>query len=149
MNARMPVRFDCRNELAPIVLFVYNRPEHTRRTVQSLLANDLARSSDLFIYSDAPRDDAAAAATVAVRDFVRTIEGFRSVTIIERNRNLGLARSVISGVTEICDKFGRAVVVEDDLLLSPDYLSFLNSALDQYSKEPKVFSVSGFNYGVV
>jgi hypothetical protein len=133
---------------APIALFVYNRPEHTRRTVESLRANDLAQQSNLYVFADAAKNESAAAAVRAVRKVVRSIDGFKSVTIIERERNLGLAASVIKGVTQICDEFGRAIVMEDDLLSTSDFLTFMNLALERYSNEPKVYSVSGFNYGV-
>ncbi len=135
-------------QLAPIALFVYNRPEHTRRTVESLRANIWAGQSDLFVFSDAAKKESAAAAVEAVRKFIRTIDGFKSVTVIERERNFGLANSVIAGTTQLCEAFGRLIAVEDDLLTSSDFLSFMNCALERYADEPKVFSVSGFNFAV-
>src|ERR1700761_2145465 len=74
---------------APIALFVYNRLDHTRRTVEALRANHLAAQSELFIFADAAKDESGAAAVAAVRKFIRAIDGFRSVTIRERERNLG------------------------------------------------------------
>jgi len=135
-------------ELAPIALFVYNRPEHTRRTVESLRANELAPHSDLFVFADGAKNESAASAVEAVRKFIRTIDGFKSVTIIERERNFGLATSVITGVSQLCEKFGRVIVVEDDLLTASDFLIFMNCALERYVDEPSIFSVSGFNYSV-
>ena len=134
-------------ELAPIALFVYNRPEHTRRTVESLRANYLAPQSDLFVFADGAKNESAAAAVREVRKFIRTIDGFKSVTLIERDRNLGLANSVIAGITELCNKLGRVIAMEDDLLTTCDYLTFINQALERYEKEPRIFSVSGFNFG--
>lgn len=134
--------------LAPIALFVYNRPEHTRRTVEALRANDLARQSDLFVFADGPKNDSGALAVKAVRDLMRTIDGFKSVTITERERNLGLSKSVISGVTQLCNEYGRAIAVEDDLLTAPDFLSFMNRALQRYALEPKIFSIGGFNFSL-
>jgi GNT-I family len=139
---------DCPQELAPIVLFVYNRPEHTRRTVASLCANDLARQSRLYVFADGPKRLSAAEPVEAVRAFIRTIDGFESVTIIERERNLGLAASVIAGVTQLFKEFGRVIVVEDDLLTAPDFLTFMNSALERYAADPQVFSASAFNFAV-
>jgi glycosyltransferase involved in cell wall biosynthesis len=133
-------------QLAPIALFVYNRPEHTRRTVESLRANTLAPQSDLFVFSDAARKESAAAAVEDVRKFIRTIEGFKSVTIIERERNFGLAASVIAGTTQLCEEFGRLIAVEDDLLTSADFLSFMNCALHRYADDSRIYSVSGFNF---
>src|SRR5260370_26882560 len=119
---------DSVRQLAPIALFVYNRPEHTRRTVESLGANTLAPQSDLFVFSDAAKKESAAGAVEAVRKFTRTIDGFKSVTIIERERNFGLGASVIAGATQLCEEFGRLIAVEDDLLTSPDFLGFMNCA---------------------
>ncbi len=115
-------------QLAPIALFVYNRPKHTRRTVESLQANILARRTDLFVFSDAAKKESAAAVE-AVRKFIRTIDGFNSVTIIERERNCGLANSIIGGVSHVCNEFGRVVAIEDDLLTTADFLTFMNHPL--------------------
>src|SRR6266581_2559656 len=100
-------------QLAPIALFVYNRPEHTRRTVEALRANHMAQQSDLFVFADAAKIESGAAAVGAVRKFIRAIDGFKSVTIIERERNLGLSKSVIRGVTQLCSEHGRVIAVED------------------------------------
>ena len=135
-------------QLAPIALFVYNRPEHTRRTVESLRANELAPHSDLFVFADGAKNESAVSTVEAVRKFVRAIEGFKSVTVIERERNLGLATSVITGVSQLCEKFGRVISVEDDLLTASDFLIFMNYALERYVNEPRIFSVSGFNFSV-
>lgn len=137
------------NSLAPIALFVYNRPEHTRQTVEALRTNDLSRESDLFIFADGAKNDSAEAAVRAVREFVHTIDGFRSVTIIERERNLGLSKSVVNGVTQLCNEFGRAIVVEDDVVTAPDFLAFMNQGLRRYAEEPKIFSVCAFNVPIV
>jgi hypothetical protein len=135
-------------ELAPIALFVYNRPEHARRTVESLRANELAQHSHLFVFADAAKNEFAAAAVREVRNLIRTIDGFRSVTVIERERNLGLAGSVIKGVTQLSSAFGRAIVMEDDLLTTPDFLNFMNRALERYEAETRILSVSGFNFAL-
>jgi hypothetical protein len=116
--------------------------------VGSLQQNPLARQSDLFVFSDGPKNDSTVEAVQAVRNFLGTIAGFKSVTIIERERNLGLAVSVISGVTHVCQEFGRAIVLEDDLLIAPDFLGFMNCALERFAGESRVFSVSGFNYAL-
>jgi hypothetical protein len=135
------------NKLAPIALFVYNRPEHTQSTVNALLENELAAQSDLFVFSDGPKGEAGSVAVQRVRTYMRGIQGFKSVTIIERDQNWGLANSVIAGVTKMCDEFGRVIAMEDDLLTTPDFLTFMNQALKRYETEPRIFSVSGFNFG--
>src|SRR5882672_4462870 len=98
---------------APIALFVYNRPEHTRRTVEALRANHLARQSDLFVFADASKNKSGAAAVGAVRKFIRAIDGFKSVTLIEREHNCGLSKSVITAqMRNATDHgFGQAAIM--------------------------------------
>ncbi len=134
--------------LAPIILFVYNRPEHTRRTVAALQKNQLAEASDLIIYADAAKNEAAQAGVNEVRAYLRTIAGFKSVKIVERRENFGLAKSIISGVTETVNRCGQAIVLEDDLETSPYFLSYMNEALDFYRDQPRVVSVHGYVYPV-
>lgn len=133
-------------DLAPIVLFVYNRPDHASRTLASLAANSLARDSDLIIYADGPKKPEHEASVRAVRELVRSVTGFRSIRIVERETNFGLAKSIISGVSEVCAERGRVVVVEDDLETSPDFLGFLNAGLERYRDEPRVLQISGYAY---
>jgi len=137
------------SSLAPVALFVYKRPEHTQRTVGALRRNHLAQQSDLFVFADGAKNDASLKPVQAVRRFIRSIEGFKSVTIVERESNLGLSKSVITGVSQLCSEYGRVIAVEDDILTAPDFLTFLNSALERYAHEPKVFSVGGFNLPIV
>jgi len=133
---------------APIALFVYNRPEHTRRTVEALRRNDLAADSDLFIFSDVARNVEAAASVRAVRDYIGRIEGFRSVRTVARETNFGLASSIIDGVTEVCREYGRVIVLEDDLVTSAHFLRFMNEALDTYKNDEGVASIHGYWYPV-
>jgi hypothetical protein len=128
---------------APVTLFVYNRPAHTRRTVEALRKNELASESDLIIYSDAPKKPEAAEAVREVREYIRTISGFRSVSIVERDKNWGLANSIIDGVTTVVNRYGRIIVLEDDLVTSPYFLQFMNEALDRYQDDPRVMQISG------
>ncbi|GAC1617542.1 MAG: hypothetical protein NVS9B13_04380 [Candidatus Acidiferrum sp.] len=134
--------------LAPIALFVYNRVEHTRRTVESLRANDLAAESDLYVFSDGAKTSADDLQVRKVREYLRTIDGFRSVKLVERDHNAGLANSVIEGVTQLCEERGRLIAMEDDLLTTADFLTFMNQALVRYESEPRIFSVSGFNFAL-
>jgi hypothetical protein len=139
-------RLDEPRKFAPVALFVYNRPEHTQRTVNSLRENEIARDSDLFVFSDGPKNEEDTTAVQQVRRYIRKVDGFRSVTIIERERNLGLANSVIGGVTQLCEEYDRVIAVEDDLLTTKDFLTFMDRALERYKNELRVFSVSGFNF---
>ncbi|MDD2720633.1 MAG: glycosyltransferase [Gallionella sp.] len=133
---------------APIVLFVYNRPLHTRQTIDALLKNELAAESDLIIYSDAPKKPEAAQAVQQVREYLATITGFASVSIILRERNWGLANSVIDGVTSVVDRYGRVIVLEDDLLVAENFLSYMNLALDRYEGCSEVMQVSAYMFPV-
>jgi hypothetical protein len=135
-----------KDSYAPISLFVYNRLEHTRRTVDALRVNTLATQSDLYVFADAARDASDAASVESVRDFVRGITGFKSLTVIERDRNLGLAASIIGGVTEVLRGHHRVVVMEDDLVTSPFFLRYMNEALDHYESDDRVASIHGYVY---
>lgn len=135
-------------QLAPIVLFVYNRPEHTRVTIDALKKNELAQESDLFIFSDAPKNENAKKNVLEVRDHIKNISGFKSVAIIERQENFGLAKSIIHGVTELVNKFGKIIVLEDDLVTSPHFLKYMNEALNFYEQEEDVISIHGYVYPV-
>jgi GT2 family glycosyltransferase len=101
-------------------LFAYNRPTHMRRAVESLLANELAPTSDLYIFSDGSRNSAQEPAIADVRRYANSVSGFRSVTVVERATNLGLANSIIDGTTDLTKKLGSVIVLEDDLVVSPD-----------------------------
>jgi hypothetical protein len=131
---------------APIVLFVYKRPGHTQRTLEALVANEGASESDLFIYSDGPKTADDLEPVRAVREYLGMVEGFKSVTLVEREQNMGLADSVLAGVTAVLDRFGSVVVMEDDLLTTSNFLCFVNAALSTYERRPDVFSVTGYNY---
>ena len=117
------------DDLAPIVLFVYNRPDHTRQTVEALQKNELAIDSELFIYSDATKNENAEQKVNEVREYIKNINGFKKVTIVEREKNWGLANSIIDGVTKIVNEYGKIIVLEDDLVTSPYFLKFMNWAL--------------------
>lgn len=134
------------NTLSPIILFVYNRPEHVQKGIASLLANDLATESDLYIYSDAPKNEETREAVMQVREYIHTIRGFKSITIVERDRNWGLANSIIDGVTTLTQKYGRVIVLEDDLVVAPYFLRFMNDALETYKDEPRVGHIQACDF---
>lgn len=132
--------------LAPILLFVYNRPQHTARGVESLLRNALAADSRLIIYSDAPKTAADADSVRQVREYVRGISGFKEIEIVERGENWGLARNIIDGVTRAVDRYGRVIVLEDDLVVAPYFLQFMNEALEAYKDEPRVGHIQACDF---
>jgi len=132
------------NNLAPIVLFVYNRPWHTKQTVEALQKNELAQESELFIYSDEIKNEDARKSVNEVRSYIDSIDGFKKVTIIKRGKNWGLADSIIDGVTSIINRYGKIIVLEDDLVTSPYFLKFMNDSLVKYDDEKKVWHISGY-----
>ena len=133
---------------APIALFAYNRLAHMRKTVEALQKNEMANESDLIIFSDAPKGPEAAAAVGEVREYIKAITGFRSINIIERDRNLGLANSIIDGVTILCKEYGRVIVLEDDLITSPFFLKYMNTALARYQNDEQVMQISGYMFPI-
>ena len=132
--------------LAPILLFVYNRPEHVRRSIESLLRNELAAQSELFIYADAAKDEAAESTVAEVRQYIKGIKGFKSVHITERERNWGLANNVIDGVTTLVNQYGRVIVLEDDLIVAPYFLQFMNDALETYKDSQEVGHIQACDF---
>lgn len=132
--------------LAPIILFTYNRPNHTQQVIDSLLNNPLAKNSDIFIYSDAPKNQEAQKKVDEVRSYIHSITGFKNITIIEREKNLGLADNIINGVTNIINQYKRVIVLEDDIVVSPVFLDYMNNALNHYEQEKKVWCISAWNY---
>ena len=131
---------------APICLFVFNRPEHTARTLDALSANPTARDSELHIFSDAPRTEGDAERVNKVRKLVHDVRGFNSVSVVERERNFGLAASITDGVGRLCERYGRVIVVEDDIVVAPGFLSFMNRCLNRYADDEKVMQISGYMY---
>lgn len=132
--------------LAPIVLFVYNRPWHTEKTLKALQDNYLANESILYIYCDGPKQDISDVGNIninLVRNIVRMEQWCKEVHILESKKNLGLADSIKMGVTDILEQFEKVIVMEDDLVTSPFFLTFMNKALDYYRSRKSVFSISG------
>lgn len=133
--------------LAPVVLFVYNRPDHTRRTLQALSENRLAAASTLHVFCDGPAADASAEAVglvEQVRKVVRERPWCGTVVVHERDINLGLAPSIRTGVDTILDQHDRVIVLEDDIETSPGFLEYMNHALDAYDDRDQVLHVSGY-----
>lgn len=132
--------------LAPIALFVYNRPQHTRRTLAFLKRNLLADESRLFIFSDAAANQQDEEKVNETRELIKQLDGFKSIKIIERKDNLGLAANIIDGVSELVKSYGKVIVLEDDLLTSPYTLKYFNAALRKYQEEERVMQISGYMF---
>ena len=132
--------------LSPILLFVYNRLTHTQRCVEALLRNPLASESELFVYSDGAKDASQQETVNEVRNYIHSISGFKNIIVIERNENWGLARNIIDGVTTQINQYGRVIVLEDDLVVAPHFLKFMNDALEAYKNEPQVGHIQGCDF---
>jgi len=133
---------------APVALFAYKRPEHLESCLGSIRENPEASTTDLWIFSDGPRGETDAALVQEVREIAQAVHGFSSVHVIERPRNIGLAASVISGINQILTDSERVIVIEDDLIVSRDFLGYMNQGLDLYADAPDVVSIHGFTYAV-
>ena len=132
---------------APIILFIYNRPDHTLQTLQALAANTVAKESELFIYADGAKENAAAEQLEKIRqtrEVARSKQWCKNVTVVESEKNKGLAASIILGVTEIVNKYGKVIVLEDDIVTGKYFLEFMNEALERYSEEKKVWHITGW-----
>ena len=139
------------NKLAPIVLFCYNRPWHTQQTLDALALNELASASDLIVYCDGPKNDSDEKTLQAItetRCVIKSDKRFKSITIVESEINKGLATSIIEGVTEVVNRYGKIIVLEDDIVTSPGFLTYMNDALNVYQEEEKVLHISGYMYPV-
>ena len=137
---------------SPIIIFVYNRADHFEKTYKALSLCKEARESDLYIFSDGAKNEKSEAAVNEVRQKlseIKTDNSFKSVNIVESEKNKGLAASVISGVTEVINKYGRAIVVEDDCQASPFLLKYMNRALDTFENDKRIGSVAGFSPEIV
>jgi len=137
-----------RNDLAPVVLFVYNRPWHTEQTLNALIKNDLASLSNLIVYSDGAKNDSDSIKVNSVRNYLKTIVGFNSIRIIERISNFGLGNNIIGGVSETLKEFEKIIVLEDDLLTSPYFLRYMNEGLRKYEGVKNVISIHSFIYPI-
>lgn len=134
-------------DYAPIIVFVYNRAEHTKQTLRLLEKNYLAKESDVYIFADGSKDNCTTEQLkmiTEVRNVIRESYNFKSVSIIESEKNKGLAPSVIAGVTEIVNKHGKCIVVEDDLETSQYFLTYMNEALEIYKDTENVACIHGY-----
>jgi hypothetical protein len=133
---------------APIALFVYNRPQHTKRTLKFLRQNELAAESRLFVFSDGPKSATDESNVLEVRELLKNIEGFKSVEVIERTENMGLANSIINGVSRLVGDYKRVIVLEDDLITSPFTLTYFNEALERYRNDGQVMHIGAYMYNL-
>jgi len=130
--------------MAPVLIVTYVRLEHLKRTITSLRSNILANQTDLFIASDFQRTDSDADKVTAIRSYLRSVDGFKSVTLYEREKNLGLTENANSALQVIFDKHNRVILMEDDIVTAPGFLTFINEAFERYGANERLFSISGY-----
>lgn len=132
-------------KLAPVALFVYNRADNTRRTLEALAANSLARQTDVYVFSDGGKDPLSWTQVNEVRQTVREFAGeFKTFTLVERSENIYLERNITEGIAQVFETHDRIIVLEDDIVTSPRYLQYMNEAFDLYHDVPRVMHVAGF-----
>lgn len=134
-------------ELAPIALFVYNRPAHTKKVVEGILANPEAKDSVLYIFADGPKENASAenlAKIAQVREYIHTIKGFKEVIIDESEKNRGLAPATIRAMTMVLNKHDRVIMIEDDDYPSPYFLAYENECLEKFKDDKRVWYIVGY-----
>jgi len=137
--------------LAPLVVFAYNRPEHIKKTIDAITKNHLADETEVYIYSDAAKNEESIEKVKLVREYLDSLLEttlFKSLKIIKSKTNKGLANSVINGVNETFKKYRKVIVLEDDLVSSLDFLQYMNSGLDYYEKNSKIWSISGYTFNI-
>lgn len=134
---------------APIVLFLYARPDHAQKTLDALSRNLGAKESDLFIFCDGPKKESVKEAVAQVQQLAREEtrkSHFRNVYVTVSEINKGLAKSIIGGVSTVLNQYGKCIVVEDDLITSNCFLKFMNDCLEYYENRKNIFAISGFTY---
>jgi len=131
----------------PIALFVYKRPNHTHRVLQSLSRNTGFEEFPLYIFCDAAKNIRDEFTVQEARDVVGNFK-HPNKFVIERNHNYGLARSIIDGVTRLCSEYGTAIVLEDDLEVAPGFLDYMRASLDKYADVENVMQVSGYMFPI-
>lgn len=132
--------------LAPVAIFVYNRLDNTKQVVEALQNNYLAKETEIFVFSDAAKTEKQEKKVKKVRDYLKTVTGFKSFTVIERPENFYIEKNIIEGVTEIVNKYGKIIVLEDDGVTAKNFLNFMNDALDFYQNKEKIMHIATFTF---
>ena len=130
--------------LAPVAIFVFNRLDNTRQTIEALQRNHLAGQTDVYVFSDGGKDEASWRLVREVRSYLHSVSGFKSIQVIEREENYYLERNITEGIAEVLGRHDRIIVLEDDIVTSPWFLTYMNEALDKYAHEQRIWHIAGF-----
>src|SRR5436190_6799096 len=139
------------DKYAPVALFVYNRPEHTGRTIEALRQNDFAAGTDLYIFADGEKSgigDVEVERIKKVREIISLVGGFRKVVVKVADKNLGLEKSIVNGINHVLENNTRIIVLEDDIVTSKFFLTFRNQGLDKYKDAENVAAISGYMFPI-
>lgn len=131
--------------MTPVAVFAFNRPDALRSTLEALASCPGASSTDLYLFVDGPRSEKDEAKVAESRSVGMAVKGFRTFTPVFSEKNKGLGASIIGGVTRVLAEHGSVIVLEDDLRVMPDFLTFMNAGLEKYRDCPEVFSVCGYS----
>lgn len=132
----------------PIAIFLYNRPDHARQLFDSLLKCSRLEECKVYVFCDGAKNPQHANTVQAAREVVHEYSSSLKAEVFEREQNLGLAHSIVNGVTELCKQYGRAIVLEDDFILHPFFLDFMLQSLDRYADDERVAQVAGFTFPI-
>ena len=135
-------------KLAPIVIFTYWRLNTLKKCINSLKNNDLSKESKIYFFSDGPKNKNQKKNVLKVREYLKKVKGFKKKKIYYRQNNFGLAKNIINGISQVLKKEEKAIILEDDILVSKNFLNFMNISLVKYEKNNKVWHISGWNYNL-
>ena len=134
---------------APIIVFGFNRPEHLKKTISTLAQCELANLSEVIAFIDGPKGGEDVVKHRKILDYLKSVTAFLRLEIRVRDKNIGLEKNISSGVTDVMDEYGRAIILEDDILVSKDFLRFMNESLDSYKDKKNVWHISGWNFPLI
>jgi len=134
------------NNFSPIALFVFNRYEKTKKTIISILLNQEAKFSELFVFSDGPKKEDDMKEIRKIRKLISQLKTFKKIHLFEREKNFGLANSIIKGVNEVLNHHKTVIVLEDDIIISRNFLYYMNKSLNEFILNHKIFSITGYSF---
>lgn len=133
-------------KLAPIIFVCYNRYSHIMKSLKSLKSNKLSKNSNIYIFSDGPKNKQDEKKILKIRKFLKKLKGFKSKKIILRKKNYGTKKNITKAVNQVFTKYDKVIVVEDDLIVIKSFLFFMNSCLNYYKNNKKIWHINGWSY---
>ena len=134
------------NSYAPIALFVYNRLEHTKKVIEAIKKNSISKKSVIYIFSDFSNKDYEKIKIEKVRQYLKNLKCFQKIVIVERKYNFGTSKNITNGLSQIFKKYSKCIIIEDDILISRNFLIQMNYFLERYKRNKKIASIEGYMY---